>query len=215
MLYFVVLQEATSVVFCCFTRGYQCCILLFYKRLPVLYFVVLQEATSVVFCCFTRGYQCCILLFYKRLPVLYFVYFCTLPEPQFEETLYTVPENDRTVPLCINMSVEITESLTYTITAVQKDPPEAEGEYKHCVCKLYLSLIISSVRCVLVVSGVCWWYQCVSVKCVGGISVSVKCVSGIIDQLFTAMCGTYCVCWWYQCVSEVCWWYQCVSEVCW
>ena len=42
--------------------------------------------------------------------------------------MYTVPENDRTVPLCIDIGVEITESLTYTITAVQKSPPEAEGK---------------------------------------------------------------------------------------
>ena len=47
--------------------------------------------------------------------------------PVFEQTVYTVPENDRTVPLCIDIGVEITESLTYTITAVQKSPPEAEG----------------------------------------------------------------------------------------
>ena len=48
--------------------------------------------------------------------------------PQFEQSMYTVPENDRTVPLCIDIGVQITESLTYTITAVQKSPPEAEGK---------------------------------------------------------------------------------------
>ena len=66
-------------------------------------------------------YYCCVKT------VLYI--FVVLPEPQFEETLYRVPENDRTVPLCIDIGVEVTASLTYTITAVQKDPPEAEGEY--------------------------------------------------------------------------------------
>ena len=48
------------------------------------------------------------------------------PNPQFEETMYTVPENDRTVPVCIDIGVEITTSMTYTITAEQKSPPEAE-----------------------------------------------------------------------------------------
>ena len=48
------------------------------------------------------------------------------PNPQFEETMYTVPEDDRTVPLCIDIGVGITTPMTYTITAEQKSPPEAE-----------------------------------------------------------------------------------------
>ena len=53
-----------------------------------------------------------------------------VPDPMFEMTMYTVPENNRTVPLCIDIGVMITESETFTITAVQKDPPEAEGGCK-------------------------------------------------------------------------------------
>ena len=41
--------------------------------------------------------------------------------------MYTVPENDLTVPLCVEIGVAVSESVTYTITAIQKDPPEAEG----------------------------------------------------------------------------------------
>ena len=52
---------------------------------------------------------------------------CPVPNPEFEMTMYTVPENNRTVPLCIDISVMITEPETFTITAEQKDPPEAQG----------------------------------------------------------------------------------------
>ena len=50
------------------------------------------------------------------------------PEPMFDMTMYTVPENDRTVPLCIDIDVEITAPITYTITTAQKSPPQAEGK---------------------------------------------------------------------------------------
>ena len=46
-------------------------------------------------------------------------------------TTYTVPENDTSgVPLCVvfGVEVEITESITYTITTAQKNPPQAEGK---------------------------------------------------------------------------------------
>ena len=46
----------------------------------------------------------------------------------FDMTMYTVPENDRTVPLCIDIGVEITAPITYTITTAQKSPPQAEGK---------------------------------------------------------------------------------------
>ena len=49
------------------------------------------------------------------------------PRPQFVQTMYTVPENDRTVPLCIDAGVDIPESKNFTVTAVQKSPPEADG----------------------------------------------------------------------------------------
>ena len=52
----------------------------------------------------------------------------TVPKPQFEEMIYRVPENDRTVPLCVDIDVNITEAVMFTITAEQKYPAEAEGK---------------------------------------------------------------------------------------
>ena len=46
----------------------------------------------------------------------------------FDMTMYTVPENDRTIPLCIDIGVEILEPVTFTIDTAQTSPPEAEGE---------------------------------------------------------------------------------------
>ena len=42
--------------------------------------------------------------------------------------MYTVPENNRSVPLCIDVGAIGTVDQTYTITAQQKSPPQAEGE---------------------------------------------------------------------------------------
>ena len=53
--------------------------------------------------------------------------FSPVPEPRFEFSVYTVPENDLTVPLCVEIGVAVSETLAYTITAIQKNPPEAEG----------------------------------------------------------------------------------------
>ena len=41
--------------------------------------------------------------------------------------MYTVPENNRTVPLCVDIGVEIPESMEFTITSKSKDPPDAQG----------------------------------------------------------------------------------------
>ena len=41
--------------------------------------------------------------------------------------MYTVPENYRSVPLCIDVGGIDSVNRTYTITAQQKNPPEAEG----------------------------------------------------------------------------------------
>ena len=41
--------------------------------------------------------------------------------------MYTVPENDRTVPLCVDVGVVLSEAVDYTISAGSKTPPEAEG----------------------------------------------------------------------------------------
>ena len=50
-----------------------------------------------------------------------------VPEPQFEQTYYTVLESDRAVPLCVDVGVELPHETVYTITALHKDPPEAHG----------------------------------------------------------------------------------------
>ena len=43
--------------------------------------------------------------------------------------MYIVPEGDpESVPLCVNISVEITEPITYTIESFHKSPAEAEGK---------------------------------------------------------------------------------------
>lgn len=42
--------------------------------------------------------------------------------------MYTVREDDRSVELCIDISVVVQEPVTYTITTAQKDPPQAEGK---------------------------------------------------------------------------------------
>lgn len=55
------------------------------------------------------------------------LYCSSAPEPTFELTMYSVPENNRTIPLCIDVGVQVIEAITYTITAMHKDPQEAEG----------------------------------------------------------------------------------------
>ena len=61
---------------------------------------------------------------------------CSLaPEPEFEFSVYIVPENDPSVPLCINVNIEVREPTTYTIVAIQKDPPEADGIYYKIIPK--------------------------------------------------------------------------------
>ena len=53
---------------------------------------------------------------------------CVEPDPKLDMTIYTVPENDRTIPLCIDIGEEITTSFTFTIDTAQKSPPQAEGK---------------------------------------------------------------------------------------
>ena len=54
--------------------------------------------------------------------------FTPAPEPMFEQPMYTVPENNRTVPLCIDVGVVVSQDTEYTITASNKNPPEAQGK---------------------------------------------------------------------------------------
>lgn len=61
--------------------------------------------------------------------VLEMFFHSLVPEPVFEFTMYTVRENDRTVPLCIDVGFQVSESVAYTITAMQIDPPQAEGTF--------------------------------------------------------------------------------------
>ena len=53
----------------------------------------------------------------------------TVPTPMFVMGVYTVPENDRSQELCIDVGVDVTQPETYTIRTEQKSPPEAEGIY--------------------------------------------------------------------------------------
>ena len=52
-----------------------------------------------------------------------------MPNVTFQFLMYTVPEDDPgSVPLCVNVSVEITEPITYTVETEHKLPmAEAEG----------------------------------------------------------------------------------------
>ena len=43
------------------------------------------------------------------------------------DPVYTVPEDNRTIPLCVDIGVGITQPITYTITTAHKNPAEAEG----------------------------------------------------------------------------------------
>ena len=65
----------------------------------------------------------------------------------FQFPMYTVPEdNPGSVPLCVNVSVEITEPITYTIETGHKFPTaEAEGILR-TIIKLYFILRISILQ---------------------------------------------------------------------
>ena len=47
--------------------------------------------------------------------------------PVFEKMMYAVPENNLSVPLCIDVGAIDSMDQTFTITARQKTPPKAEG----------------------------------------------------------------------------------------
>ena len=46
----------------------------------------------------------------------------------FDQTMYTVPENNRTVPLCIDIGLVLTEPTEFTVTSKSKTPPDAQGK---------------------------------------------------------------------------------------
>ena len=50
-----------------------------------------------------------------------------VPSPEFDEDMYIVPEDNRTVPLCVDVGVVPFEPTEYTITSKSKDPPDAQG----------------------------------------------------------------------------------------
>ena len=66
----------------------------------------------------------------------------SVPDPMFDQIMYIVPEDDPgSVSLCVNISVNIFEPLTYTIATAQKFPAEAEGKS--------IGYIISSIFIIL------------------------------------------------------------------
>ena len=66
---------------------------------------------------------------------------CIEPDPKFDMTMYTVPENDRTIPLCIDIGVELLAPVIFTIDTAQKSPPEAEGKTGFASLDLYNHVI--------------------------------------------------------------------------
>ena len=60
--------------------------------------------------------------------------------------MYIVPEDDPgSVPLCVNISVNIFDPLTYIITTAHKFPAEAEGKsiVVHTITSLSLNQILT------------------------------------------------------------------------
>ena len=53
---------------------------------------------------------------------------CVDPDSKFDMKMYTFPENNRTIPLCIDIGVNLLEPVTFHIDTAQKSPPEAEGK---------------------------------------------------------------------------------------
>ena len=45
--------------------------------------------------------------------------------------MYKVPENNRSIPLCIDVGAIISVNKFYNITAQQTSPPQAEGKLKY------------------------------------------------------------------------------------
>ena len=53
----------------------------------------------------------------------------SVPHPMFENPVYIVPEDDPgSIPLCVNISVQITEPITYTVESLHMFPAETEGK---------------------------------------------------------------------------------------
>ena len=67
--------------------------------------------------------------FCKAIQFYDFIFLSPAPEPVFEQTVYTVPENNRTVPLCIDVGVELQGPMEFIITSKSKDPPDAQGQW--------------------------------------------------------------------------------------
>ena len=59
---------------------------------------------------------------------MYFIFECIVPNPMLDVTMYTVPENNRTIPLCVDIGVNLLEPVTFTIDTAQKSPAVAEGK---------------------------------------------------------------------------------------
>ena len=61
--------------------------------------------------------------------------------------MYTVPENNRSVPLCIDVGAIDSVDRTYTITAQQKNPPQANGEQMHALIESLSSTYNFIIHC--------------------------------------------------------------------
>ena len=62
----------------------------------------------------------------------------------FDQSVYTVPEDDPgSVSLCVDIGVEISEPISYTISTAQKSPPEAEGRPCHRIIRLLFYSIVT------------------------------------------------------------------------
>ena len=69
----------------------------------------------------------------------------TVPIPFFDKTMYTVPENNRSTPLCVDIGVEITKPIELTVITTHRIPQQAEGMY---IVYIHRDIqIMLSVRC--------------------------------------------------------------------
>ena len=64
---------------------------------------------------------------YDKRDDLHYMSSSIVPRPQFDKTYYSILENDRELPLCVDVGVILPQETVYTITAIHKNPPEAHG----------------------------------------------------------------------------------------
>ena len=52
--------------------------------------------------------------------------------------MYIVPEDNRTVPLCVDVGVVPSEPTEYIITSKSKNPPDAQGQCIRIISTYYI-----------------------------------------------------------------------------